>query len=221
LTTPEQPVAVSKARQPQAQLLLRGFGGDEHVSPTQALDEAAIENEDDDYWDVQSDEEMLDVEAGEDEDTVLASNEFNNIRRIHLENFSELGIRRYDAFLYDELLSHYRPEYAASPLRNPKTARVFAHYIHVVSQTQRVAPDILKCQSCAGLELYVAQRMLRDSGERLPVPSSCFRSTMFADSPNRPGQHYRSTSEIPETLHSSSRVRHLQLNKDYGPTSYL
>jgi hypothetical protein len=78
----------------------------------------------------------LDGDAGEEEDALLASKEFNNIRRIHLEKFSELGIRRYDAFLYDGLLSHYRPEYAASPLRNPKTARVFAHYIHVVSGTR-------------------------------------------------------------------------------------
>jgi hypothetical protein len=136
LTPPEQPIAVSQTRQPQPQLLLGGFGGDEHVSPTQVLDEAAIENEDDDYWDVQSDEEMLDVEVGEDQDALLASKEFNNIRRIHLENFNELGTRRYDTFLYDGLLSHYRPEYAANPLRNPKTARVFAHYIHVVSRAR-------------------------------------------------------------------------------------
>jgi hypothetical protein len=149
LTSPEQPIAVSQARQPQPQLLLSGFGGDEHVSPTQALDEAAIENEDDDYWDVQSDEEMLDADAGEDEDALLASKEFNNIRRIHVENFSELGIRRYDAFLYDGLLSHYRPEYAASPLRNPKTARVFAHYIHVVSYSWRLALSTSRCH-CRG-----------------------------------------------------------------------
>ena len=58
--------------------------------------------------------------------------------RHHFENYNELGIRRYDAFLYDGLLSDYRPEYAASPLRNPKTARVFAHYIHVVSATETV-----------------------------------------------------------------------------------
>jgi hypothetical protein len=139
LTSPEQPTAVSQAQRRQPQLSLSGFGGDEHISPTQALDEAAIENEDDDYWDVQSDEEMLDVEAGDDEDALLASKEFNNIRQIHLENFSELGIRRYDAFLYEGLLSHYKPEYAASPLRNPKTARVFAHYIHVVSRAPRPA----------------------------------------------------------------------------------
>ncbi|KAF1832553.1 hypothetical protein BDW02DRAFT_422751 [Decorospora gaudefroyi] len=130
-----QPIALSQARKPQPQLLLSGFGGDDHLSPTQALDEAAIENADDDYWDVQSDEEMFDVEAGEEQDALLTNKEFNDIRRIHLENSNELGIRRYDAFLYDGLLSQYRPEYVASPLRNPKTARVFAHYVHVTGPT--------------------------------------------------------------------------------------
>lgn len=133
---------------PQSQLLLHGFGGEDHVSPTQILDEAAVEMEDDDYWDVESDEEMEDAEGGVDETSLLASEEFNNIRRIHYENSNELGIRRYDAFLYDGLLSQYRPEYAASPLRNPKTARVFAHFIHVVSQSpwnprQTAAPKVL------------------------------------------------------------------------------
>jgi len=92
-----------------------------------------VENEDDDYWDVQSDEEMLDVEDENSHNTMLTSKEFGIIRSIHLENSNELGIRRYDAFIYDGLLTHYKPEYAASPLRNLKTARVFAHYIHVVS----------------------------------------------------------------------------------------
>jgi hypothetical protein len=83
---------------------------------------------------------MSDAKPIEDENALLASKEFNTIRRLHLENYNELGIRRYDAFLYDGLLSHYRPEYAASPLRNPKTARIFAHYIHVVSLTGTVTP---------------------------------------------------------------------------------
>ncbi|KAH9876829.1 hypothetical protein IAQ61_002190 [Plenodomus lingam] len=130
----EQPVAVSQIRKSQPELLLSGFGGADYASPTQILDEAAIENADDDYWDVQSDDEMLDMNIS-DEDALLASSEFSIIRRIHNENFNELGIRRYDAFLYDGLLSHYKPEYAASPLRNPKTARVFAHYIHVTGPT--------------------------------------------------------------------------------------
>lgn len=129
----EQPVAIPQAQDSQPKLLLSGFAGDDHVSPTQILDEAAVENEDDDYWDVQSDEEMVDADDGVEENMALASQEFNLIRRIHIENSNELGVRRYDTFLYEGLLTNYRPEYAASPLRNIKTARVFAHFIHVVS----------------------------------------------------------------------------------------
>jgi len=110
------------------------------------LDEAAVENEDNDYWDVQSDEEMLDADDKGNENKMLASKEFNIIRRIHLENSNELGVRRYDAFLYDGLLTNYKPEYAASPLRNIKTARVFAHYIHVVSCfSSDTSPNPLFC----------------------------------------------------------------------------
>jgi hypothetical protein len=111
-----------------------GFGGEDHISPTQILDEAAVEIADDDYWDVQSDEEMVDAEDDAHNHTVLAGASLNVIRRIHLENSNELGIRRYDAFLYDGFLTGYRPEYTASPLRNPKTARLFAHFVHVVSK---------------------------------------------------------------------------------------
>lgn len=131
LIFPEQPLPISQTKQSQPQLLLNGFGGDDHVSPTQVLYDAAVENEDDDYWDVQSDEEMLDVE--DNENTMLASKDFDMIRRIHFEHSNELAVRRHDAFIYEGLLTHYKPEYAASPLRNIKTARVFAHYIHVVS----------------------------------------------------------------------------------------
>ncbi|KAF2124986.1 hypothetical protein P153DRAFT_360618 [Dothidotthia symphoricarpi CBS 119687] len=127
----EQSNPIHESQPTQPQLLLQGFGGVDHVSPTQVLDEAAVEYEDDDYWDVQSDDDMPDREDDADEETMLTSKDFNIIRRIHMENSNELGIRRYDAFLYDGLLSHYKPEYAASPLRNPKTARVFAHFIHV------------------------------------------------------------------------------------------
>jgi|SRR5690242_14359895 len=125
-----QPEHQSQVEQPR--LLLSGFAGDDHVSPSQVLDEAAVEYEDDDYWDVQSDDEMVDREDGE--NMMVANKEFELIRRIHFENSNETGIRRYDAFLYDGLLTRYKPEYAASPLRNPKTARVFAHFIHVVCE---------------------------------------------------------------------------------------
>jgi hypothetical protein len=132
------------------QLQLSGFESDHHVSPTQILDEAAVENEDDDYWDVQSDEEMPDAEDDNDDMTLLASKELSIMRHIHSEHTNELTIRRYDAFLYDGLLTHYKPEYAASPLRNRKTARVFAHYIHVVSYV------LLCCEPRHCLQLAVA-----------------------------------------------------------------
>ena len=128
----EQPASVPQTRPSQPQLSLSGFGGIDNVSPTQVLDEAAIEIEDDDYWDVQSDEEMLDAEDRDNGHNMLASKEFNIIRRIHYEHANELAVRRHDAFIYEGLLTNYKPEYAASPLRNLKVARVFAHYIHVV-----------------------------------------------------------------------------------------
>ncbi|KAF2999782.1 hypothetical protein E8E13_005634 [Curvularia kusanoi] len=115
----------------QSRLLTSGFAGDDHVSPSQMLDEAAVELEDDDYWDVQSDEDMLDREDGE--NTMVTNKEFELIRRIHFEVSNDVSVRSYDAFLYEGLLTRYKPEYAASPLRNPKTARVFAHFIHVTA----------------------------------------------------------------------------------------
>ncbi|KAJ8105358.1 hypothetical protein OPT61_g10228 [Boeremia exigua] len=127
----EPSMADFQSQSEEPRLLLSGFAGDDHVSPSQVLDEAAVEYEDDDYWDVQSDDEMIDRPDGD--NMMVASKEFELIRRIHFENSNELGIRRYDAFLYDGLLTRYKPEYAASPLRNPKTARVFAHFIHVTA----------------------------------------------------------------------------------------
>jgi hypothetical protein len=42
---------------------------------------------------------------------------------------SSLQIRRYDTFLQEGMLERYRVEWHANPLRNPATARVFAHFI--------------------------------------------------------------------------------------------
>lgn len=136
LLIPEQTTAVSNAQeQSQSQLLLSGFGGIDHVSPTQILDEAAIECEDDDYYDVQSDEEMLDVQDSKNEEAAVLSRDFSLIQRINRKTTTELDIRRYDAFIYEGILSHYQAEQVANPLKNPKTARVFMHFIHVTGPT--------------------------------------------------------------------------------------
>ena len=151
----DQPTAVARSQHEQPILFLDGFAEEDHISLSHVLDEAAIEYEDNDYWDVQSDDEMVDRDDGE--NTMVASKEFEIIRRIHFENFSELGVRRYDAFLYDGLLTRYKPEYAASPLRNPNTARVFAHFIHVVrsiSAISLISRPYAHKQSCVAAEVH-------------------------------------------------------------------
>jgi hypothetical protein len=93
------------------------------------LAEAAVEVVDDDYWDVESDEDMdihkpttivKDTKRQRTLNKVLMSQHFN---------VSNLQIRRYDTFLQDGMLDSYRVEWHANPLRNPATARVFAHFI--------------------------------------------------------------------------------------------
>jgi hypothetical protein len=130
-TNPEQLTLTSPPKRDEPLIPLSGFGGEDHVSPTQVLDEAAVEEVDDDYYDIHSDEEMLDVPEEADEDADLLGRDFSLIKSIHHEHTGALTVRRYDAFIYDGILSHYRTEQVANPLKNPKTARVFAHFIHV------------------------------------------------------------------------------------------
>lgn len=100
-------------------------------SPNTFLAQAAVETQDDDYYDVQSDEEM------EMETSLLSAIDLERQKALHtilqLNNISiqDLQTRRYDTFIYDGILTHYKAEEAASPLRNPATARVFAHFISV------------------------------------------------------------------------------------------
>ncbi|KAJ4288438.1 hypothetical protein N0V90_011673 [Kalmusia sp. IMI 367209] len=125
-----EPAATVHAPEDQPKIPLSGFGGEDHVSPTQVLDEAAVEQVDDEYWDVDSDEEMADTPAPDEEATIL-NRDFSLIRKIQHDHTNELTLRRYDAFIYEGVLSHYKAEQVANPLKNPKTARVFAHFIHV------------------------------------------------------------------------------------------
>jgi Fungal specific transcription factor domain len=106
-----------------------------YVNPTQMLDEAAVEYEDDDYYDVQSDEE---VDVPPSQALVQAyetQRDFGMILALHRESTSELTMRRYDTFIYAGILDYYRAEWVASPLKNPKTARVFAHFIFATGPT--------------------------------------------------------------------------------------
>ena len=95
------------------------------------LAQAAVETQDDDYYDVEPDEEM------ETETSMLSSIDRERQQTLHtilqMNNISiqDLHTRRYDTFIYDGILTDYKPEAVASPLRNPATARVFAHFISV------------------------------------------------------------------------------------------
>ncbi|SMR52836.1 unnamed protein product [Zymoseptoria tritici ST99CH_1E4] len=93
------------------------------------LSAAAVETVDDDYYDVASDEE-IDFDAAavqkhewQRQQTLGSFLAMNQIR------VQDLQVRRYDTFLYEGILDHYRVDEVANPLRNPATARVFAHFI--------------------------------------------------------------------------------------------
>lgn len=91
------------------------------------MHKAAVEFEDDDYYDVDSTDD-LDVEKMSAMD--VGSNRLSLMRSIHHAASSGINVRSYDTFLYEGFLDHYRPESVASPLKNPRTAGVFAHFIH-------------------------------------------------------------------------------------------
>lgn len=93
------------------------------------LDEAAVEAQDDDYYDINSDDDM-------DQDVndvyTLDRNREAFLYAIASKNgldASVLESRRLDTFLFPGILDSYRPEQVANPLKNPATARVFAHFI--------------------------------------------------------------------------------------------
>ncbi|KAK4893605.1 hypothetical protein LTR27_008072 [Elasticomyces elasticus] len=100
-------------------------------SPTYMLNQAAVEVHDEDYYDLETDEEMGDgakVVTRTDYDTQQALSRVlqgNNI------TVKDMQTRRYDTFLYDGMLDVYRVDEHANPLRNAATARVFAHFIAV------------------------------------------------------------------------------------------
>ena len=121
--------------QPQSQLTPEYYEYEEHPdlleTPTHMLTQAAVETLDDDYYDVQSDEEM------EMEISALAAIDIKRQRTLHkiLElnkiSVQDLQTRRYDTFIHGGVLDHYKAQEVANPLRNPATARVFAHFISV------------------------------------------------------------------------------------------
>ncbi|KAK0650429.1 putative transcriptional regulatory protein C15D4.02 [Lasiodiplodia hormozganensis] len=144
-----------------------GFS-EHHPSPTEALQEAAVEFEDDDYYDVQSDDEMELLPAQEQALAHGQQRDFEVMMQIHRDSVNELNVRHYNTFLYSGILDQYRAEQVANPLRNPQTARVFAHFIHAT-----------------GPSLSIFERRVRNA------------SAMFSERPVHPSQQSLWTYTLP------------------------
>lgn len=101
------------------------------LSPNYVLSEAAVEAHDDDYYDVQSDDEMdFDIPVVSHQD-LERQQSLTRMLQMNQISVQDLQTRRYDTFIFDGMLDRYRVERVANPLRNPATARVFAHFISV------------------------------------------------------------------------------------------
>ena len=91
-----------------------------------------IDDPDDDYWDVTSDEEMA-----------VADSQFPETQPHNLEMMIAVSANQHGKsfrwltnFLNEpNVLATYRPTYAASPLRDPQTALVFCHFITATAPT--------------------------------------------------------------------------------------
>ncbi|TKX26577.1 fungal specific transcription factor domain-containing protein 11 [Elsinoe australis] len=103
------------------------------LSPTVVLEQAAVEYHDDDYYDVQP--------VGEPNEIIRSSPEPAQKEALALDHIVKLGDLQISHGLrsnygYSEgILDNYRPEMAANPLKNPATARVFAHFVQVTGMT--------------------------------------------------------------------------------------
>ena len=94
-----------------------------------------VEPEEDDYFDVESDQEDLISKA-----TITGTNSYNLGAMVAITAEQGQGrIRSMTNFLNEpNILATYFPSYAASPLRDPQTARVFCHFITATAPTLSV-----------------------------------------------------------------------------------
>ncbi|KAL1862085.1 hypothetical protein Plec18170_000909 [Paecilomyces lecythidis] len=94
-----------------------------NLSPSQILSPSSGYNdESDDHYDVDSDEEM----SGQ---TQIEN--FNQLNLIMASARQDERLRSFTTHLNEpNVLASYRPSMGSSPLNNPKTARIFLHFIH-------------------------------------------------------------------------------------------
>ena len=84
----------------------------------------ALEEPEDDYYDVDSDEEMP-----ADPSTASHNDDLRLILALNSSN-EERQVRSFTTFLnHPNVLATYHPSHTASPLMDPKTARIFCHFV--------------------------------------------------------------------------------------------
>ena len=82
-----------------------------------------VDDENDDYYDVESDDEMVD------QSQIQGFNQLSLI--MASANHDDRRLRSFTTYLNEpNILASYRPTLGSSPLNDPKTARIFAHFIH-------------------------------------------------------------------------------------------
>ena len=91
-----------------------------------------MEDPDDDYFDVTSDEEQPDPDI-----TMTETSPADlGLMLAMSANQNNRGIRSLTNYLNESnVLSNYRPSYAASPLMDPQTARIFCHFVTATAPT--------------------------------------------------------------------------------------
>ncbi len=116
---------------------------------------STTEDREDDYWDVDSDEEITTAQGR----MAAASSSDLGLMLALSANKSERGVRSLHSFLNEpNVLSTYHPVYTASPLMDSQTARVFCHFVTAT------APTLSLC------ERHPANPSIMFSGT--PVPTS-------------------------------------------------
>ena len=105
---------------------------DQHMLPFSAHQSSMVDDRDDDYWDADSEDEISEsygrvAEAAPSDLGLMIALSANR---------NDRGARSFHNFLNEpNILSAYYPAYAASPLLDPQTARVFCHFVTATAPT--------------------------------------------------------------------------------------
>lgn len=105
---------------------------DQHVLPFPMHQSSMLDDRDDDYWDADSEDE-IDESYGH---VAGAAPSDLGLMVALSANRNDRGTRSFYNFLNEpNVLSTYYPAYAASPLLDPQTARIFCHFVTATGPT--------------------------------------------------------------------------------------